>query len=72
MLHSASALRKDRATAAKSPTMQHRHFSVIAAIIEGMPLDMRHLTAEIFASSLRHTNPHFSRARFLKACGVEG
>lgn len=76
MLTTESALRKDH-TNARGPSLEHRHFAVIAGIInrvrdhspssENRADDM----ARVFASELAATNPRFDRARFLKACGVE-
>lgn len=70
MLKPEAALRKDKTNA--SSTMEHRHFATIAAIIAKMPYPegVRVKLAEYFADELRHTNPRFDRARFLKACGV--
>ena len=72
MLTSESALRKDR-TNASGPTLEHRHFAVIAEIIRAMdePNALQGLWANHFADQLANTNPRFDRARFLKACGVE-
>lgn len=66
-----SALRKDRKSAKSG--MEHRHFATIADIIRQMPeSDTRGRIAIFFADELRSTNPRFDRARFLRACGVEG
>lgn len=62
--------RKDASTRA---TMEHRHFATIAAII-AMVRETDSMRSEIawhFAAELRHTNPRFDRARFLRACGVQ-
>lgn len=72
-----AALRKDR-TSAKS-TMEHRHFATIADIIKRnrpddswlAEIDQWSSMAKMFADELRHTNPKFDRARFLKACNAE-
>lgn len=80
MLSPNAAASKDRKTAAKSPTMQHRHFSTIASIInglrwsatgKGLSEDKIRGIAERFASELAKTNPNFNYARFLKACGLD-
>lgn len=66
-----SALRKDRNTG--KATMEHRHFATIAAILRDMPeLETHYGRARYFATQLAKTNPRFDRARFLRACGVEG
>jgi len=63
-------------------TMQRRHFELIAKMIASLdasapyygplsPLGVRKVAYE-FARTLAATNPNFNRARFLKACGVEG
>ncbi len=73
-----SALRKDR-TMPSGMAMQHRHFAVIADIIN----DMRRRddsesnfqadrVARHFATRLRATNSKFDHSRFLRACGVAG
>lgn len=66
-----AALRKDKTNA--SATMEHRHFATIAAILADLPSEWSRKPAVIehFADALRHTNPKFDRARFLRACGVE-
>lgn len=64
-------------------TMQRRHYELIAeaihACIDGreftgpqLSLQQQGEVALIFARRLRSTNPNFNKARFLKACGVEG
>lgn len=67
-----AALRKDHASALS--TMEHRHFATVAAIIKDMDGEdfegLRPVIARTFADGLRHTNPKFDRARFLRACGV--
>lgn len=69
MLKPDAALRKDRATSA---TLEHRHFAEIARIIAALPgAKERARSAHHFAGHLRHTNPRFDYARFLRACGVE-
>lgn len=64
-LTSTAALNKDR-TSAIGANMEHRHFALIARILRDMnaPEDM----CEKWADELRHTNPRFDRARFLRAC----
>lgn len=58
-----AASMKDRRV--KTPTMQHRHFAYIAAIIADMPDDMeREKIATFFGFHLKKTNPNFDRARF--------
>lgn len=66
-----AALRKDKTNSASE--MQHRHFATIAAILADLPDHWSRKPAVIhhFAEELRHTNPKFDRARFLRACGVE-
>lgn len=70
-----SALRKDRTTSA---TLEHRHFAFIASVIEAMPdhaatlRTQKRSCALSFADACARTNPRFDRARFLRACGVEG
>lgn len=74
-----AALRKDQATAADNPAMQHRHFAVIAATIaclshgdtgDELTRRERRLVAHRFADMLYRTNPRFDRSRFLAACGL--
>ena len=71
-----SANRKDATTAARGVTLEHRHFSFIAATIAAMPDHAPSLraqkasTAAAFADACAETNPRFDRARFLAACGV--
>lgn len=68
-----SALRKDRRSA-RTATMEHRHFAVVASIVENLGfLDaaQRKAVAYRFATELASTNPRFNRTRFLRACGVE-
>lgn len=69
VLTTEAALRKDKTNA--HATLEHRHFATIAAIIADMPLAFSGVVALHFADALRHTNPKFDRARFLRACGVE-
>lgn len=66
-----AALRKDRTNT--NSTMEHRHFATVAAILADMPARWSQRRVDIinhFADALRHTNPKFDRARFLRACGV--
>ncbi len=76
MLTSQSATRKDKRTGIAD--MQHRHFTTIAAIIvdlervTDLSADDRREVAITFAINLAKTNPKFDRARFLRACGLEG
>lgn len=72
MLKPDAALRKDRTTDA---TLEHRHFAFIAAVIEKMQWllpDEQRKVANAFANACARTNPRFDRARFLRACNVEG
>ena len=72
-----SANRKDINTAAKGVTLEHRHFSFIAATIAAMPDHAASLRAQkasvatAFADACAKTNPKFSRERFLAACEVK-
>lgn len=61
-------------------TMTRQHFALIAECIRSMH-DSVHVerdgkqterVAERIREVLRSTNPNFNRARFLRACGVEG
>ncbi len=76
MLTSQSATRKDKRTGIAD--MQHRHFTTIATILSRLVIttdlsanDRKEIAAH-FAMELRATNPKFDRARFLRACGLEG
>lgn len=71
MLKFDSALDKDRRTARFGVEMQHRHFSVIAAIIAQLDLPTRKKMANHFADSLAQTNPKFDRGRFYAACDIK-
>ena len=60
-------------------TFQRRHYEEIAKIVRMIGGDIRggcvvtpESLAKRVASELDATNPNFNRARFLKACGVEG
>ena len=66
-----AAHRKDITTGIS--TMEHRHFSTVAAIIRnfGYPQE-RERIAQHFANELRATNPRFDRDRFVRACLAEG
>ncbi len=76
MLTMQSALRKDRTTA-NTATLEHRHFSFIAATIKAMPdhapslRTQKRSVALAFADACAGTNPRFDRARFLRACGED-
>ena len=60
--------------------MSRKDFQLIAETIKGLSLNWGgHLNdpshdrvANDFADKLASTNPNFNRARFLRACGVEG
>jgi hypothetical protein len=56
------------------PRMTRNDYVWIAEVINECPLAARdRLTvAAHFANALVETNENFDRARFLKACGVEG
>lgn len=70
-----AAARKD-ATNAFAPSMEHRHFATIAAILASLvdtydnPLT-KHDVIEAFADQIARTNSKFDRQRFLTACGKE-
>lgn len=51
------------------PTMQHRHFVLIADTIARteLTIEARDMVAREFADALRGTNPRFDRERFLAA-----
>lgn len=65
-----AALRKDLTTAITTSLgdLQHRHFATIAAILRDLNAPTE--TCEQWADRLRHTNPRFDRARFLRACAA--
>lgn len=66
-----AALTKDTTFARqyKGPTMQHRHFSIVAAIIADLPMgNVCDAAIQAFTSGLRGTNPNFDQARFIRAC----
>jgi hypothetical protein len=73
-----SALRKDKRSGQnrRLDAMQHRHYSVIAAIIAEMPTfaptlrTQKRSCALSFAEALA-VNPNFNRVRFMRACGEE-
>jgi len=67
-----SQLNKDVRTAEGRPQLEHRHFAVIADIIQRRfrKGHERDEVAWIFAHEFGTTNPKFSRSRFLLACGV--
>jgi hypothetical protein len=61
--------------------MSKKHYEALAAVIEetkedcaGAPFAQSALkmTAERIADYLATDNPRFDRARFLRACGIEG
>lgn len=60
--------------------MTRKDFQLIADVLKGLSLnwgghlnDASHArVVEDFADKLASTNPNFDRARFLRACGVEG
>jgi hypothetical protein len=73
-----SANRKDINTANRGVTLEHRHFSFIAAVVAAMPdhaptlRTQKTSVAHAFADACRATNSKFNRSRFLAACGEEG
>lgn len=75
-LHTASANRKDLRTAQRGISLEHRHFSFIAATIAALPDHAPTLRAQktsiahAFADACRATNPRFDRDRFLAACDL--
>jgi hypothetical protein len=69
MLTEDSALRKDLSTARHGVTLQHRHFSFIAAVIKDLPKAMRIEVAQHFADACATSNGRFDRSRFFAACG---
>lgn len=70
-LTAGNATRKDKATGA-NVRLQHRHFAFIAAVIARMPGSQeRYEAAVTFAAALRHTNPNFDHARFMRAANAE-
>lgn len=62
------ANRKDISTAANGVTLEHRHFSFIAATIADLTPSTRDDIAAHFADACARTNPRFDRSRFLAAC----
>ena len=62
-----AALSKDKRTAEKRPTFEHRHFAVVASIISELHPRLRNEVAFHFAERLGDTNPRFDSKRFLKA-----
>ena len=64
----------------ESLKMQRRHFQLIAETLhtlslgrpEGWSKNLWRETCLTFAARLEATNPGFDRARFLRACGMEG
>lgn len=77
-LKTTSANRKDISTAQRGVSLEHRHFSFIAATIAAMPDHAPSLRAQkascaaSFADACDGTNPKFDRARFIAACMLEG
>lgn len=71
-LTASTANRKDINTAARGVSLEHRHFSFIAATIAEMDdaFGFRANVAVHFADACRSTNARFNRVRFLKACNV--
>ena len=76
-LKTSSANRKDINTAARGVSLEHRHFSFIAAALastkpesDGPELNQWNNMVLQFASDCRASNPRFDRARFLAACGA--
>lgn len=69
-LKTTSANRKDINTAARGVTLEHRHFSFIAATIAdlGLPWATQDVVIKQFADACAQTNPKFDRARFIAAC----
>ena len=67
----ARALRKDQANADR-PTLQHRHYAVLAGIFaKRNKVANCNGVCRFFADELAKTNPRFDRKRFLIACGIE-
>jgi len=71
-----AAARKDALGAKHPATLQHRHFAVVAGILDRLDRDALGISdgqhrdlCEDFADGLAVTNPNFDRGRFLKACG---
>lgn len=56
---------------------QHRHFAAVAAILLQRAAHPSYADEAVkyvldFADAFGRDNPRFDRARFLRACGVEG
>lgn len=69
-LSAASLHAKDRRTSVNGPipTLQHRHFALIASVIHDLPdTHDRAGIAAAFAAKLKFSNPNFDRERFLRA-----
>lgn len=63
---------KDKRTASNGVTLQHRHFSFIAATIADLDDDgIREHIADHFAHHLTGTNANFDRDRFMIACEAD-
>lgn len=76
--------RKDISTAARGVSLEHRHFSFIAATLKDQKPSgaitsdadkaacmQWEVMVRHFADACRSTNTRFDRARFLSACGLE-
>lgn len=64
-----AANRKDLNTARYGVTLEHRHFSFIAATIAAIKNEAcRAEMTEHFAKACATTNPRFDRARFERDC----
>jgi hypothetical protein len=64
-------LRKDKSTASERPSLEHRHFAVIADTIRMMmPMSTRTVVAQHFAKHFLAHNKKFDAMRFLRACGI--
>lgn len=63
--------RKDRTNAGAVDKLQHRHYAVIAGIINQIEAGMRADIANHFAGHLAR-NPRFDRGRFIRACLEKG
>lgn len=48
-------------------TFEHRHYKLLADIIAKLPEDSKATLANIFADSLKGTNPRYNRERFVAA-----
>jgi hypothetical protein len=61
-------------TSPKTIALTRKHYECIAEVINECPISNRNriTVAAHFANKLSVTNTNFDRAKFLKACGVEG